>query len=369
MKPRLTFLIAILISATALQGFSKGPVKFYRGNMHTHSWWSDGNTFPEEVARWYSDHGYNFLAVTDHNLLQEGRKTKVIGKDTVVLKTLADYRGQFEVPGKFILIGSEEVTDAAEKKPVHLNAINTAKVIKPQGGPTVLECLKADYQAMRASMESSETPDWITVNHPNFGWALTASDLAQCGARFFEVFNGHPSVNNYGDATRPSTETMWDQANKWRTDHQVRLLLGTATDDTHQYDQFGVGKANPGKGWVMVRTEELNPGSLYKAMLAGNFYASTGVSLENFNISGKEYSLKIRAEKGVTYTVEFVGWIKGKDQPEVLQTVSGTRAKYKFTGQELFVRARIKSSKLKENPFAEGDVEMAWLQPVEPGIR
>jgi hypothetical protein len=370
MKIRITFTLAILVLAFTFQGNAEAAgKKFYKGNMHTHSWWSDGNTFPEEVAKWYKEHGYNFLAVTDHNLLQEGKKTKVIGKDTIVLKTLAEYRGQFEVPGEFILICSEEVTDAAEKRPVHLNAINVSKVIKPQGGPTVLECIKADYKAMRSSMEGSETPDWITLNHPNFGWGQTASDLAQCGVRFFEVYNGHPSVRNYGDSAHPSTETMWDQANKWRIDHDQRILLGTATDDTHQYDQFGLGKANPGKGWVMVCSEGLDPVSLYQAMQAGDFYSTTGVELSDFKTSGKGISVKIQPEEGVTYTVEFIGWLKGKDQPEVLQTVSGTRVKYNFSGQELFVRARVKSSKLKVNPFAEGDVEMAWLQPVEPGKR
>jgi hypothetical protein len=369
MKLRITFLLAGLLLTASFQGFSKKPVTYYKGNMHTHSWWSDGNALPQDVAKWYKDHGYNFLAVTDHNLLQEGKKTRVISKDTVALKTLAEYRDQFEVPEQFILINSEEVTDAAEKKPVHLNAINISKVIKPQGGPTVLDCLKADYKAMRTSMEGGSTPDWITVNHPNFGWGLKASDLAQCGARFFEVFNGHPSVNNYGDATHPSTEPMWDEANKWRIDHNEQLLFGTATDDTHQYDQFGFGKANPGKGWVMVKADGLDPESLYKAMYDGNFYASTGVTLENLSLSGKSISLKIKAEQGVDYTIEFIGWLKGKEKPEVLETVTGSKAKYRFSGDELFVRARVKSSKPKEHPFAVGDTEMAWLQPVQPARR
>ena len=49
------------------------------------------------------------------------------------------------------------------------------------------------------------------VNHPNFGYAITPEELMQVrGEKFFEVYNGHPRVNNEGDATRLSTDVMWD---------------------------------------------------------------------------------------------------------------------------------------------------------------
>jgi hypothetical protein len=159
---------------------------------------------------------------------------------------------------------------------------------------------------------------------------------------------------------------MWDEANKWRVDHSEPLLLGTATDDAHQYDQWGVGKANPGRGWVMVRAADLTPAALYEAMFKGDFYASTGIVLKDFSHGKKSMSVLISAEPGVTYVTEFIGWMPGKDHPEVLARVEGTKPSYKFGGKEYFVRARITSSKVKENPFAKGDFEMAWLQPVVP---
>ena len=44
------------------------PGRFYRGNLHTHSTRSDGLKSPEEVVAVYRDHGYDFLALTDHFL-------------------------------------------------------------------------------------------------------------------------------------------------------------------------------------------------------------------------------------------------------------------------------------------------------------
>ena len=48
--------------------------KWWKGNLHTHSLWSDGDDFPEMIVNWYVEHGYNFLALSDHNILSEGNK-------------------------------------------------------------------------------------------------------------------------------------------------------------------------------------------------------------------------------------------------------------------------------------------------------
>lgn len=39
--------------------------------MHTHTFWSDGDDFPEMVAEWYRKRGYHFLALSDHNVLAQ----------------------------------------------------------------------------------------------------------------------------------------------------------------------------------------------------------------------------------------------------------------------------------------------------------
>jgi len=54
------------------------------------------------------------------------------------------------------------------------------------------------------------------------------------------------------------------------------------------------------------------------------------------------------------------------DVGKVLAEQTGPKASYKLNGQELYVRARIISSAKKQNPAVEGDLEMAWVQPVRP---
>ena len=45
--------------------------KWQRGNMHTHSHWSDGDDYLESIANWYQKAGYQFLVFTDHNVLAD----------------------------------------------------------------------------------------------------------------------------------------------------------------------------------------------------------------------------------------------------------------------------------------------------------
>ena len=48
--------------------------RWFKGNLHTHSLWSDGNDYPEMIVDWYRRHRYHFLALSDHNILSQGQK-------------------------------------------------------------------------------------------------------------------------------------------------------------------------------------------------------------------------------------------------------------------------------------------------------
>src|SRR6516162_10573529 len=48
---------------------AEGTLKWFKGNIHTHTLWSDGDDYPEMVALWYKERGYDFLSFSDHNTL------------------------------------------------------------------------------------------------------------------------------------------------------------------------------------------------------------------------------------------------------------------------------------------------------------
>ena len=55
----------VLTSFESRSFASEPEPRWWKGNLHTHSLWSDGNDYPEMIADWYRSHGYQFLAFTD----------------------------------------------------------------------------------------------------------------------------------------------------------------------------------------------------------------------------------------------------------------------------------------------------------------
>lgn len=418
-------LLGLSLAAATAQSPAVGPARWWRGNLHTHTLWSDGTDYPEMVVDWYKTNGYHFLALSDHNALQQGTKWLTVGTEKgeqlvqryvqrfggrwveqqlaadyhkVRLKTLPEFRRLFEQPGRFLLIQSEEITDYVTnelgKAHVHVNATNLRTLIQPPGGHNVLDMLQRAVNAVLAQRHWTGQPMFPHVAHPNFGWSLTAEDLMQVqGERFFEVYNGHPAVHNQGDGLHPGTDRLWDIALTFRL-AQLRLgpLFGLAVDDAHQFHNYSRSNSNPGRGWVMVRAPHLTADGIVRALEAGDFYASTGVKLRDVQRGARQLSLMIEPEPGITYTTQFIGTRWGFDpasEPSppppggglpvsrryrediglVLAEVTGTTPSYTVRGNEIYVRAKVISSKTKAGAVSAREKEMAWVQPLIPAAR
>ena len=391
-------LILFIFSATVLLTLNgceeESEQHWLKGNLHTHTYWSDGDAFPEMVLDWYKSNNYDFVSLTDHNILQQGEKWKKIPKSHIYQKAFDDYLKKYGAEwveymedstglsvklktegeylplfqdDEFLIMRGEEITDSYDGKPLHMNATNVQGLIEPRHGSSVADVLQNNINAVLEQREATGKLVIPHINHPNFGWAVSVDDMkALRGERFFEVFNGHPAVNNYGDSTRPGMEQMWDEINIAYLERGQPLIYGIATDDSHYYHQFGLQFSNSGRGWVMVETTERNPDSIVKAMEAGNFYASTGVTLAEYEVEDGIIDIDIQTEEGITYRSELIGVKKGKTTAEVLAIHTGDDIEFRIPDDVLFVRVKITSSKLKENPFQEGDFETAWTQPVVP---
>lgn len=409
----------------ALTATAADTARWWRGNLHTHSLWSDGDDFPESIAELYKTNGFHFLAFTDHNTLHLTNKwintethrgakiafpkyaarwprswiesrTDSNGKIEVRLKFLPEYRGHFEEPGRFLILQSEEITDRWKTAPIHINAHNLREPVKPLGGSSVTEAISNNIAAVLEQRQRTGQPMFPHINHPNFQFAITPEELLQVrDARFFELFNGHPTVYNNGNPTNraPSMDRLWDIVLTRRlAELKYPVMFGLATDDGHNYHTNAIGRSNPLRGWVWVRAEQLTPASLIAALEAGDFYSSSGVKLRALRQDGKSLQVEIEPEPGVTYTIQFIGTRRNydarhepvrnaagealrvahtysKDIGTVLAEIKGTKATYTAKGDELYIRAKIISSKPHPNPSQKGDVETAWTQPIVPGAR
>jgi hypothetical protein len=303
------------------------PTRWYKGNTHTHTINQGGDSTPDEVVRWYREHGYQFLTITDHNLL-----TKVEGLNSI-----------YASDEQFLVVAGEEVTSRSGDKPVHINGLDVQRVVKAHEGGTVVETMQGNIDGIRAA---SGVPH---INHPNFGWGLTPDDLQRArNYKLFEIHNGHPSVNNLGGGGVPGLEEVWD-----RLLTGGKMVYGMAVDDAHVFKQPGnPSVSGPGRGWVMVRAERLEAGALMQALERGDFYASTGVVLDDVQATEKQLTVRVKTEGVTKFRVQYIGR-GGKVLREAVDRVST----YAFSGSEGYVRAKV----------IDSNGRFAWVQPVEVG--
>ena len=402
-KPLLAVVVVFLF--VAVTGCtSGGGENWYKGNVHSHSIWSDGDAAPEHVADWYKSNGYHFLVITEHDLIAEGerwfeisndrrsrlnderledlkirfgedwvRVREIDGQREMLLKTFEELRSRFEVPDEFILVKGEEISDRFERRPLHISALNLDEFIERQRGESRSGTMRNNVGAVVQQERRLVRPIVVTVNHPNWTWALTPQELATIeGTPFFELYNGSVGCNNLGDESHPGMDEVWDIALTMRlTNLGLGLTFGVAADDTHDYFTFGPTYSNPGKGWITVRADELTPNALMEAMKEGDFYSSTGVVLKDFRISRSRYFVDIEEEEGITYKTQFIGTrisngITGQIGEVLLETTQNP-ASYRFSGDELYVRVKVISSKAHDNHIeGEEGPQVAWLQPTVP---
>ena len=282
---------------------------WYKGNVHTHTTKSDGDADPEVVVEWYKNHDYDFLVLSDHN-----HRTIIDGySDALIL-----------IPGEEVsarILGGDI--------PIHLNGIGISRVVEPIDAGGVVETLQANVDLI------TEAGGIASLNHPNASWAYDHKDIVQIeGATLLEVYNGWPGSNSEGAPGKYSGEEIWDNVLS-----TGKIIYGIAVDDAHHYSDFTHTMANPGRGWIVVNAEQLTNESIIDSLIAGKFYFSTGIDIEDISMLDEGIELVISQHRDYIYNTKFIG----KDG-EVLKEATGLQPKYEFSGDEEYVRASIKSS-------------------------
>jgi len=295
---------------------------WFKGNTHAHTTESDGDSSPEYVARWYKDHGYDFLVLSDHNFLV----------DPASLSHLVDE--------SFLLIPGEEVTSSFGDAAVHVNGLNLHELVAPQTGETLVSTIQANVDVVR---DHQGLPH---INHPNYVWSFGSQELAQVERyNLLEIFNGHPSVHNLDGGGYPGMEEIWDILLT-----RGKRIYGIAVDDAHHFQgEFSGDRINPGRGWVVVRSPTKDANALMAALEDGRFYASTGVELEEVIVEESSIEVRIRPRGDFKYTTTFIG-----EGGRILAIVPGPAAEFRLLRPEPYVRAVVRDS----------GGATAWVQPV-----
>ena len=330
MKPRTW--ATVIIPWLLLACLESQSAEWYKGNTHTHTSNSGGDSTPDEVAKWYRENGYAFVVITDHEMITN----------------VSPLNALFGAADRFLVIQGEEVSSnfatAAGRVYVHVNSLNPRETAKPAHGSSARDTLQKDLDAIHSAGGLAQ------INHPNFMWQLNAPDIAAVkGARLLEIMNMHPLVNSIGAGPHfPSAEDLWDQVLS-----RGVIVWGVASDDTHELKAHdsGMAEGRPGKGWIVVHAEHLTSAEIMQGIDNGDFYASTGVALKDYEVVGGQIIIEMqdRNDYMTRYRTQFIG--KGGI---VLQDDTATPAIYVIRGNEGYVRARI----------CDSNGNMAWTQPV-----
>jgi hypothetical protein len=392
-----------------------------------HSYWSDGDVYPEQAVDWYKDNGYHFVVLSDHSFLQTetqrwvnvgaepqrialfekyvlkygnpDMRRDVEGQLQVRLSTIHELKKKLDVPGRFLMIPGHEINSAANGVTLHGNAINVTETIPFQPvGETLAESIDNNALAVEKNGKYNGHTTVFMLNHPM--WAYYDIDpiniVRTKEVRLYEFLTAGGGVQARFDESDRfwNRESLWDIVTTLRVALNLPLIYGVGTDDTHDYTNFRDRGDNPGQAWIYVRAEKLEPNAIVQSMIRGDFYISNGVELENivFDKATGTLSVKVKPVAGVKYQILFMGtkkdfdrnvvqfemeetdknparkgWTFSKDIGKGLAVVEGTEASYRLKADDLYVRAVIISDQKKTiHAGLTPETSTAWTQPFCP---
>lgn len=266
-----------------------------KGCIHSHSTVSDGVFSPEELAARYAAQGYDFLSMTDHNVLVSHR----------------------ELPGLLTLTGLEHDIEYSPDKCTHVVGLTPAgreATAYPCRRYSALELTDQDLVNLMV-----RDGQFVSLAHPVWSRMEPHEILALKGFHAIEVFNNGTEHLCHGGGA----EFLWDLLLR-----HGRRVFATAVDDVHvPCDLFG--------GWVWVKARERSEAAILQALFDGAFYPSSGPVIQDLWLDGGTVGVDCSPCREIHF-VTYPPRGKSHFAPEG-QCL--TEATHTLTGRETYVRA------------------------------
>lgn len=232
-----------------------------KGNIHSHSVFSDGDLTPEEMIAAYKQHGYDFLAITDHDYYTDTR-------------SLGDER--------FTMIqGFELWANAPDDKDIHINFLWDDDFDAVKEGPIHLaertgKCCTAFCYDMR------DKGAYVMLNHPHWSKLFSSEIPNENPYHAVEIINYDTEwLERTGDGTVFWTEMLYRGCKLWNG----------GSDDNHNHAPLDSMYSDSFGGFTVVKAADRSPKAIIEALKSGSFYTSTGPSIYDFYVEDDEIHL------------------------------------------------------------------------------
>lgn len=309
---------------------------WYKGNIHCHS--NRGlppalplSATPVDVAKFYQFNGFDFLGISDHNVLTP---VEAYINDTELLGIpcceYTHYSNNCHVVGinlKHSVYPSNESYKAAKIEGFSVD--ESDKIMTLQEGVDLVN-------------KDGGIP---VLCHPFWRWAYDWKIASAVKDWNFLEFNIGPNCNSIPNPAGSPGDEMWDKL----------LSIGMkvyviAVDDAHEYfSPYNPHTPCGYRGYIVVRADKLERNAILDAILNGEFYSSSGLEIDEYMWDKKNIYIKIKQHQTERILFQFFG-LNGKE----LSRTNGLETTYDIHGDEGYVRCRIAST----------TGTYAWTQPV-----
>ncbi len=230
-----------------------------KGNLHSHTVNSDGSLTPEEMKEAYKHHGYDFLAITDHDFYSDTRKM---------------------TDDKFTMIqGFELWSNAGNEKDIHVHYLweDSVEPIKPNETYHLPE--RTGKVATAFAYEMRKKGCFVQLNHPHWSM-LSVEDIEfENPYHAIEIMNyGTEWLENTGDGSIFWSEMLYRGNKVW----------GTGGDDNHNHHPIDDMYSDSFGGFTVVKARDRSSKAIMEALFTGSFYTSTGPSIYDFYVEDDE---------------------------------------------------------------------------------
>lgn len=250
------------------QAFLDNTKKFLKGGLHCHTTRSDGQNTPEEVMIYAKEQGYDFMALTDHQIYN--------------LESYAPETGVLVIPG---MEYGNDLVKGNGFRCYHTVCLGPSK--EDGNG------FEHDQKFEWGSAPNSEAyqPFLDDVHKKNNLTILCHPQWSSTSAKYFETQEGNFAMEIWNSGSAIGSLCDGDAAYWDEILGQGKVWYGVATDDAHSY-------ASLCKGWVMVKADK-DINSILKALENGEFYSSCGPEIYDFYVEDGKAVIDCSPVKGV----------------------------------------------------------------------